>query len=379
MWTRSQLKTNARKSLAGSYWMALLVTVITGILAGNSSLFTFQLNGWDVNHITGMNWAWADWANVMDTVWARLIIAAVSLAALIGILFRIFFATVIKTGEARWFSRNRESKPTPTLAQLFSLFRANTWLPTVGAMFWMYLWLWIWSLLPLLAVVGAGIVLGLYLGLMNPLQLPAGWDFGEFWSKQWNWQGRPGLSQDWDKQFGEFFANNQSQIAVIAAVAVGTLLLAALLLIPWINRSYAYRQTRWILGDNPRIGHRRALRLSRQMMTGHKFDTFVLDLSFLGWYILGLLAFVIGVVFVTPYYRATQAELYAVLRRQAVEQGLATMEDFGFVAVSQPESSSAAQPDLAVPLSTAAADQPTGEPQSLTGPEPAEKPESEDT
>jgi len=153
-------------------------------------------------------------------------------------------------------------------------------------MFWMYLWLWIWSLLPLLAVVGAGIVLGLYLGLMNPLQLPAGWDFGEFWSEQWNWQGRPGLSQDWDKQFGEFFANNQSQIAVIAAVAVGTLLLAALLLIPWINRSYAYRQTRWILGDNPRIGHRRALRLSRQMMTGHKFDTFVLDLSFLGWYIL---------------------------------------------------------------------------------------------
>jgi uncharacterized membrane protein len=154
---------------------------------------------------------------------------------------------------------------------------------------------------------------------------------------------RPGQFQDWNKQFGEFFANNQTQIAVIAAVAIGTLLLATLLSIPWINRSYAYRQTRWILGDNPRIGFRRALRLSRQMMKGHKFDTFVLDLSFIGWYILGLLAFVIGIIFVAPYYRATQAELYAVLRRNAVNQGLATMEDFGFLAISQPAYETAGQ------------------------------------
>ncbi|MDD2457476.1 MAG: DUF975 family protein [Eubacteriales bacterium] len=378
MWTRSELKTNAKKSLTGSYWMALLVTVIAGILAGNSSYFSYQLNDRDFDRMAGMNWAWADWAAVMDSVWVRLILAAVSLAALIAILFRIFFSTVIEAGEARWFSRNRESKPTPSLGQLFGLFRADTWLPTVGAMFWMYLWLWIWSLLPLLAFAGAGITLGLYLGLMNPLQLPASWDFGQHWSQQWNWNNRPGQFQDWENQFGEFFANNQSQIAVIAAVAVGTLLLATLLSIPWINRSYAYRQTRWILGDNPRIGYRRALRLSRQMMKGHKFDTFVLDLSFIGWYILGLLAFVIGVVFVAPYYRATQAELYAVLRRNAVSQGLATMEDFGFLAISQPGYETGLSA-TATDLSTTAAGETTSEPSDLTGTQPEEKPESEDT
>jgi hypothetical protein len=51
MWTRSELKTNAKKSLTGSYWMALLVTVIAGILAGNSSLFSYRLNDRDVDRM----------------------------------------------------------------------------------------------------------------------------------------------------------------------------------------------------------------------------------------------------------------------------------------------------------------------------------------
>lgn len=384
MWTRSELKTNAKKSLAGSYWMALLVTVIAGLLTGNSSYFSYRFNDRDMDRLAGMNLAWADWSSVVDSIWLRLILAAISMAALIAILFRLFFSTVIEAGEARWFSRNRESRSTPSLGQLFSLFRGNTWLPAVGAMFWMYLWLWLWSLLPLLALAGAAVVLGLYLGLVNPLQVPADWMFGQHWQQQWNGRNRPGQFQDWQNQLGEFFQNNQTQVAVIAGVAVATVLLMLLLSIPWINRSYAYRQTRWILGDNPRIGYRRALRLSRQMMKGHKFDTFILDLSFLGWYILGLLAFVIGIVFVAPYVLATQAELYAVLRRNAVDQGLATMEDFGFLAVSQATPTTAMTSDLAMSDTTSAwsaatANPPASESSDLTDTEPEEKPESEDT
>lgn len=384
MWTRSELKTNAKKSLAGSYWMALLVTVIAGLLTGNSSYFSYRFNDRDMDRLAGMNLAWADWSSVVDSIWLRLILAAISMAALIAILFRLFFSTVIEAGEARWFSRNRESRSTPSLGQLFSLFRGNTWLPAVGAMFWMYLWLWLWSLLPLLALAGAAVVLGLYLGLVNPLQVPADWMFGQHWQQQWNGRNRPGQFQDWQNQLGEFFQNNQTQVAVIAGVAVATVLLMLLLSIPWINRSYAYRQTRWILGDNPRIGYRRALRLSRQMMKGHKFDTFILDLSFLGWYILGLLAFVIGIVFVAPYVLATQAELYAVLRRNAVDQGLATMEDFGFLAVSQATPATAMTSDLTMSDTTSAwsaatANPPASESSDLTDTEPEEKPESEDT
>jgi hypothetical protein len=40
MWTRSELKRNARNSLAGSYWLALLVTLVTAILTGSNHFLT---------------------------------------------------------------------------------------------------------------------------------------------------------------------------------------------------------------------------------------------------------------------------------------------------------------------------------------------------
>ena len=71
----------------------------------------------------------------------------------------------------------------------------------------------------------------------------------------------------------------------------------------------------YILSENPEMKPMEAMRLSKEMMDGHKFNTWVLELSFLGWILLGLLACCIGTWFVQPYYDATFAELYAVLRR----------------------------------------------------------------
>lgn len=100
-----------------------------------------------------------------------------------------------------------------------------------------------------------------------------------------------------------------------------------LLIIPGIVMSYAYRMVPYILTDNPNIGYRRALQLSSDMTRGHKFDIFVLDLSFLGWILLGLLALFVGVLFVMPYINATNAELYLELRRQALGKGICTGEE----------------------------------------------------
>ena len=55
-------------------------------------------------------------------------------------------------------------------------------------------------------------------------------------------------------------------------------------------------------------------RLSKPMMDGNKFATWVLELSFIGWYLLGVLCCCIGGFFVNPYYEATLAELYLKLR-----------------------------------------------------------------
>ncbi|MNB98668.1 hypothetical protein D3C75_459250 [compost metagenome] len=95
-----------------------------------------------------------------------------------------------------------------------------------------------------------------------------------------------------------------------------------LLIIPGIIKSYSYSQVPYILADNPHIGYSRAVDLSRQMTHGHKFRMFVLDLSFLGWVLLGLLALGVGVLFVQPYINATKAELYLDLRHNALAGGL---------------------------------------------------------
>lgn len=103
-----------------------------------------------------------------------------------------------------------------------------------------------------------------------------------------------------------------------------------LLIIPGIVKSYAYRMVPYILADNPNIGYKRALELSNKMTKGEKFKMWVLDLSFIGWYLLGFLALFVGTLFVMPYENATKAELYLVLRQKALESGLCTPEELGF-------------------------------------------------
>ncbi len=100
-----------------------------------------------------------------------------------------------------------------------------------------------------------------------------------------------------------------------------------LLIIPGIVKFYAYRMVPYILADNPEIDYKRALELSTRMTGGEKFAIFVLDLSFIGWYLLGMLAFMVGVLFVMPYQNATEAELYLILRQNAIQNGFCTYEE----------------------------------------------------
>lgn len=100
-----------------------------------------------------------------------------------------------------------------------------------------------------------------------------------------------------------------------------------LLIIPGIIKSYEYRMVPYLLADNPNLGSVEAITLSRDMMDGEKFNLFVLELSFIGWYILGALALGIGVFFVNPYYNATETQFYLALRGIALDRGYCTYED----------------------------------------------------
>lgn len=100
-----------------------------------------------------------------------------------------------------------------------------------------------------------------------------------------------------------------------------------LFIIPGIIKSYSYSMVPYILAENPQMESDQAIRLSMNMTKGEKLDMWVLDLSFLGWYILGTIAFFIGVFFVMPYDFATKAELYLVLRKNAIEKGLCSAQE----------------------------------------------------
>lgn len=66
-------------------------------------------------------------------------------------------------------------------------------------------------------------------------------------------------------------------------------------IIPGIIKSYAYSLVPYILNDNPEIDPKEAIALSEAMMQGHKGELFLLQLSFIGWSILG--AFTLGILY----------------------------------------------------------------------------------
>lgn len=133
-----------------------------------------------------------------------------------------------------------------------------------------------------------------------------------------------------NKKCFRFSFDNENYMEIVKTMLLTNVFIflwSLLLIIPGIIKAYAYRMVPYILADNPNIGVRKAIELSNEMTKGHKFDMFVLDLSFIGWYLLGALALGIGVFFVMPYENATNAELYLVLRSNALRNNLCSYED----------------------------------------------------
>lgn len=85
-------------------------------------------------------------------------------------------------------------------------------------------------------------------------------------------------------------------------------------------KKYEYIMIPYILAENPKIKRKEAFELSKQMMKHNKWNTFVLDLSFVGWSILSVITRgLLNVLYVNPYYSATFAELYMNLRENAIK------------------------------------------------------------
>lgn len=131
------------------------------------------------------------------------------------------------------------------------------------------------------------------------------------------------------------FAFKQSYINIVIAMFLRGLFISLwslLLVIPGIIKAYEYRMIPYIMAENPEISYKDAFRLSREMMNGEKMNTFILDLSFFPWALLGIITCGVGFIFyVAPYMQHTYAELYAVLREKILASGVSsTYELKGF-------------------------------------------------
>lgn len=84
-----------------------------------------------------------------------------------------------------------------------------------------------------------------------------------------------------------------------------------LFIIPGILKAYSYRLVPYILSEHPEMSTSEVLDTSRQLMQGHRFRAFCLDLSFLGWYLLSAITIgIVGVFVVNPYKEMTNAHLF---------------------------------------------------------------------
>ena len=244
-WSRSLLKQNAKRVLAGSYWRMFLAILIVslGIGAVSGSLSYFLLAPTVVASLTGFG----------GSAGAMAAVGLLSLAFLLAGAFA-FYAFVqgpVMVGLYRYTMENRAGWP--PMDTLFSAFRGKA---------------------PYLNVAKAMLL-----------------------------------------QYLEIFA------------------FSLLLIIPGIVRGYQLVYVPYLLAENPYMSYRRAKQLSIAMTKGEKFEIFVLELSFIGWYLLAYLTCGVGIFFLSPYLYATYAELYAAARAKALDTGLATSQELaGFIA-----------------------------------------------
>lgn len=119
-------------------------------------------------------------------------------------------------------------------------------------------------------------------------------------------------------QLGDMFRGFQDDFGgtflIGLMTGIFTFLWSMLFVIPGIVKMYSYSMAYYVKLDHPEYGWKACIDESRRMMNGHKLEKFVLDLSFIGWIIVGSLCLGIGTLWVTPYMAATDAYFYEYVR-----------------------------------------------------------------
>jgi len=125
--------------------------------------------------------------------------------------------------------------------------------------------------------------------------------------------------QDLPAEIGDLFIGYKNFWHVLGTLLLMTLAVLAgfiCLIIPGIILALAYGLVPYVLHDNPELSAVETLKKSRMMMDGHKWELFLLELSFIGWLLLGILTLFIGYLWLVPYMQMTVTKFYEKIRSE---------------------------------------------------------------
>lgn len=122
------------------------------------------------------------------------------------------------------------------------------------------------------------------------------------------------------------FSDFWSAFKVTFLVGLFTFLWSLLFIIPGIVKGYSYSMSLLILEENKGMPALECINRSKEMTNGHKMELFVLQLSFLGWILLGMITLGIAYIWILPYYNATYVNAYNSLKPAPAQADAAQVE-----------------------------------------------------
>lgn len=114
-------------------------------------------------------------------------------------------------------------------------------------------------------------------------------------------------------EFNDLFSEFQrlgAGIVLNLLIGIFTFLWTLLFIVPGIMASYSYSMAHFILAEHPEMSAKDAIKASKELMHGHRWELFCLDISFIGWVLLSTLTLGIGSLFLNPYTAASRAAFY---------------------------------------------------------------------
>lgn len=131
---------------------------------------------------------------------------------------------------------------------------------------------------------------------------------------------RTGADVNLEETFEGFKKDFSKNLVLGIMSAIFIFLWTLLFIIPGIIKTYSYSMCFYIKNDHPEYDWKQCITESRKMMMGKKWKLFCLDLSFIGWAIVGALCLGVGSLWVSTYMNAARAVFYNELKGETAAE-----------------------------------------------------------